>query len=196
MTKEQLLELERVGEKSADNLLAAIQRSKSRGLARLLGGLSIRHVGTTVARKISQHFGTLEGLIAADTEELAAIDEVGPIIAESVHDFFQSDYGQSVRQDLARIEGLDTTQEVVAPAGPEGPLAGKTLVVTGKLEKFTREGIKELILRHGGRAASSVSKGTDYVVAGEKAGSKLAKAEQLGITVLSEDEFQRLIEPE
>jgi len=192
LTPEALEGLERMGRKSAENLLAGIEASKRRGLARLLNGLSIRHVGARVATLLAEHFGTMEKLLDADRDELADIPEIGPVIADSVH-AFATKFGRRIVQDLSSLGvGMKSTH---TPKPKTGPLAGKTVVVTGTLEKYGREEIEELIERHGGRAGSSVSKNTDFVVAGRKAGSKLAKAEELGIQVLSEEAFQRLIEP-
>ena len=192
LTAEQLLTLERMGKKSSENLLAGIEASKDRGLARLLNALSIRHVGTTVARVLAESFGTIGALREASVEQLSEINEIGPIIAESVHEFLDSEFGMASVDDLA---ALGVTME--APQRDEEErseiLAGKTLVVTGTLVKYTRDEIKELIVQHGGRAASSVSSKTDYLVAGEKAGSKLTKAESLGVAVLTEEEFEALI---
>jgi DNA ligase (NAD+) len=192
LTLEQLLTLERMGKKSSENLLAGIEASKDRGLARLLNALSIRHVGTNVARVLAEHFGTMEALRGASVEQLSAINEIGSVIAQSVYDFLASEFGSGTIDDLA---ALGVTMEVPQIAGEERSqiLAGKTLVVTGTLVKHTREEINELIVRHGGKAASSVSSKTDYVVAGEKAGSKLAKAESLGVKVLTEEEFEGLL---
>lgn len=195
LTREQLTALERMGEKSADNLVTNVAASKDRGLARVLNALSIRHVGTRVAALLADHFRSMDRLMAAEADELAAVEEIGPIIARSVYDFFRSDFGQMVVADLREAGVVMEMPQEDRPAGP-GPLAGKTLVVTGTLSKFTREEIEELIARSGGRAASSVSKKTDYVVAGEKAGSKLAKAQELGIPVLTEDAFQALLNGE
>lgn len=189
---EQLVELERVGKKSAENLVAAITGSKSRGLARLLNGLSIRHVGARVAAVIAQHFGTLQAVMQASIDDLAEINEVGGVIGQSVHEFFHSDYGRQIADDLTAL-GLDTTEQQAAPAPSQGPLAGKSVVVTGTLERYTRAEIEQLIQEQGGRPASSVSKSTDMLVAGDKAGTKLAKAQKLGITVLTEAEFDRLV---
>lgn len=192
LTEEHLLTLERMGKKSSENLLAGIEASKDRGLARLLNALSIRHVGTTVARVLAESFGSMDSLRNASAEQLSEINEIGPIIAESVQEFLASEFGSAAIDDLAS-QGV--VMEVPQAAGEERSeiLAGKTLVVTGTLVKYTRDEIKELILRHGGKAASSVSSKTDYVVAGEKAGSKLAKAEKLGVAVLTEEEFETLL---
>ncbi len=192
LTLEQLIELERMGKKSTENLLAGVAASKSRGLARLLNGLSIRHVGQRVAQVLAQHFGTMEALEAATEEQLAEVNEVGGVIAKSVFDFVHSEHGRETIKDLRSL-GLDMTTPKRAVPASEGPLAGKTIVVTGTLKNYSREAIQEKITALGGRAASSVSKKTDFVVAGEEAGSKLDKAQKLGVKVIDEAEFDRLI---
>ncbi len=186
-----LVNLERMGEKSSENLLAAIEASKSRGLARLLNALSIRHVGARVASVLAEHFHSMEDLQKATVEDLSEIQEIGPVIADSVHGFLDADFGRRTIEDLA-AQGLKMSAPRPARRN-EGKLAGKTFVVTGTLEKYGREEIQELITQHGGRAASSVSKNTDYVVAGEKAGSKLEKAGELGIPILTEQQFDELL---
>lgn len=191
LTLEQLTGLERMGKKSSENLLAGIEASKKRGLARLLNALSIRHVGTRLANVLAEHFGSIDELSSASLEALSDVNEVGPIIAKSVHEFLHSPIGQHIIADLKGV-GVDMTGPKRKAAA--GPLAGKTLVVTGTLTRYSRDEIEELIARAGGRAASSVSKNTDYVVAGEKAGSKLDKARQLGVPILSEDEFEKLLQ--
>jgi DNA ligase (NAD+) len=190
--QDRLLGLERMGRKSADNLLAGIEASKGRGLARLLNALSIRHVGTRVAAVLAESFPSMAPLTAASVEQLSEINEIGPIIAQSVYEFLHGEFGM---ETIAELQQLGVNMESTA-AAVEGPrvLEGKTLVVTGTLVKYTRDEIKDLITRHGGRAASSVSKKTDYVVAGEKAGSKRTKAQQLDVPVLSEEEFDKLLE--
>ncbi|MGD9128441.1 MAG: NAD-dependent DNA ligase LigA [Planctomycetia bacterium] len=182
--------LERMGTKSSENLLSAIEASKTRGLARVLTALSIRHVGTGVARRLADEFGTIDRLADASVDEIAAVRDIGPIIAESVFDFLQSDYGKEVIKDL-RGQGVILEAEQAEDAA--AIFEGKTFVVTGTLTKYTRDEIKEMITRYGGHASSSVSKKTDYLVAGEKAGSKLTKAQDLGVTVLSEAQFESLI---
>ena len=190
LTTEQVAELERMGQKSSENLVTQIGASKQRGLARLLNALSIRHVGTSVATILAEHFGSIERLAAATLEEISDVEEIGEIIAQSVHDYLDGDYGRRVVAELSEL-GLDMTADVVE--ADSDALDGKAIVVTGTLERYTRDEIKELITRHGGRATSSVSKKTDLVVAGRDAGSKLAKAEKLGVTVISEEEFETLI---
>ncbi|MFO0012623.1 MAG: NAD-dependent DNA ligase LigA [Planctomycetota bacterium] len=187
-----LMSLERMGKKSAENLLDGIQASKSRGLSRVLNAISIRHVGQRVAQVLARRFGTAARLLAAPQEELSQVDEIGPIIAKSVYDFCQSEDGRQIFEQLQNSGVLlETTEEDTVD--DQGPLAGKTVVVTGTLKGFSRDEIEKLIERMGGHASGSVSKKTDYVIAGESAGSKLAKAQQLGIPVLSEEEFRKMV---
>jgi DNA ligase (NAD+) len=192
LTEKQLTSLERMGKKSADNLLAGIETSKSRGLARLLNALSIRHVGNRVATVLAEHFGSMKELQQASEEQLSEVNEIGPIIAHSVFEFVHSPFGREIIDDLS-AQGVKMTAPKKAASTTVGPLAGKTLVVTGTLGKYGREEIEELIAKLGGRAVSSVSKNTDYLVVGEDAGSKLDKAKKLGVSVLSEKEFEKLI---
>jgi|688.fasta_scaffold02852_9 DNA ligase (NAD+) len=195
LQESQLLKLERFGQAKADNLLAAIASSKQRGLARVLTAVSIRHVGSRVASVLAKHFQDIQRLQSASQEELAQVSEVGPIIARSVYGFLHGETGQSIIAGLAEAGVLlsepDSTSNQTGTQGIS--LAGKTLVVTGTLVKYKRHEIEQLILQLGGRAASSVSRSTDYVVAGENAGSKLDKAKQLNVPVLTEDQFQQLI---
>jgi DNA ligase (NAD+) len=192
LTQDDLMKLERMGRKSSEKLLAGIAASKGRGLARLLNALAIRHVGARLAVVLAEHFGSIDALIAATEEDLAAVDEVGPVIAQSVYQYLSGEYGGST---IAELRELGVNMEAPRSAGPktDGALAGKTLVVTGTLSKYTRDEIEELIARHGGRATSSVSKSTDYLVAGEKAGSKLTKARDLGVPVISEAQLDEII---
>jgi len=186
-----LMELERMGRKSLDNLLDGIEASKDRGLSRLLNGLSIRHVGARVAAVLAEHFGSIDALMEAELEEISRINEIGPVIAQSVHDFLHGDFG---RQTIDDLRGQGVRMEASRPSGKSARvLEGKTLVVTGTLKKYSRDEIKEQIERHGGRATSSVSKNTDYLVVGESPGSKLDKAQQLGVPVIDEQEFERML---
>lgn len=192
LTAEELTKLPRVGEKSAKNLLAGIEASKSRGLARLLNALSIRHVGSRVAEILADRFETMEALQKTDVETLSDVHEIGQIIAESVVEYFSSELGEHSVQDLKEMgvsmKALPRRSQV------ESKLTGLNVVVTGTLSKYSRREIQDLIKQHGARASSSVSKNTDYVVVGEDAGSKLTKAQELGIPVLTEDEFEALIQ--
>ncbi len=186
-----LTELERMGKRSSEKLLVAIEGSKTRGLARLLNALSIRHVGTRVASVLAEHFHDLAKLQDATVEDLSAIHEIGEVIARSVYDFLQSDFGNKTLKDLVAL-GVRMTATSPPKRQLEG-IAGKTFVVTGTLSRRTREEIQQLITQAGGRAAASVSKNTDYVIAGEKAGSKLEKAQALGIAILSEADIEKLL---
>ncbi len=188
---DQLLALERMGKKSAQNLLDEIEKSKTCGLARLLAGLSIYGVGETMAIQLAEAFPSIDLLLAATKDELADIKGFGPKRAESIYTFFHSPAGRKLVDDL-RGAGLKLTEDVKAKA-TVGPLVGKTVVATGTLQNYSRKQIEEVIVRHGGKSASSVSKKTDYVVVGDDAGSKLDKARQLGVPVLTEQEFDRLI---
>jgi DNA ligase (NAD+) len=192
LREDQLLELERMGKKSAQNLLAGIAASKDRGLARLLNALAIRHVGARVAAVLAENFRDLEELAQADQQRLSQIHEIGEIIAGSIYEFLHSDHGRKTLEDLRGV-GVQMNSLVPTAGAARGRLTGKTLVVTGTLSNYSREEIEERIRQHGGRAASSVSKKTDYVVAGAKAGSKLDKARKLGVTVLDEAAFERLL---
>lgn len=190
LTNDQVMKLERMGQRSSDKLLEGIAASKERGMARLLTALSIRHVGTTVASVLAKRFGSFETLAKASIEELTSIHEIGDAIARSVFEFFQSESGQRIVADL-HSQGVKMEADQVAPVGNK--LAGMTIVVTGTLINFTRESIEEAIRMNGGKPGSSVSKKTSLVVAGENAGSKLAKAQELGIKVIDENEFQQMI---
>ncbi len=187
---EDLLQLERMGEKSAQNVLAEIDRSRQQGLDRLLAGLGIRHVGNRVAYVLASAFGSLNALKQATQEQLAAIHEIGAIIADSVYDFFHNEASLAAVEALQRV-GVNPTFE--QPTAADQPLLGQTIVVTGTLARMKRDEIEALITSLGGKAAGSVSKKTSFVVAGENAGSKLAKAQQLGIEVITEDQFLQRI---
>lgn len=187
-----LISLDRMGKKSSQNLLDGIAASKTRGLARVLNALSIRHVGITVAGSLAEHFTTMDKLREADIEEIAAIDEIGPTIADSVFQFLRDPLGELTIAGLAEA-GVLMEHESTTVEGTPTIFEGKTIVVTGKFERFTRDQIQDLIRQHGGKAASSVSKQTDFLVAGENAGSKLDKARQLGVDVLSEEQFSEVI---
>jgi DNA ligase (NAD+) len=157
-----------------------------------LAGLGIRMVGESVAELLAQEFGNINDLEKASTDRLAQIEGIGPERAESIHQFFQSKSGKKLIDDLRSL-GVKLTEDGKPKAKGGGDLKGKTFVVTGTLAEYSREEIEDLIKQHGGKATGSVSKKTDYVVAGEKAGSKLEKARELGVAVLSEKEFEKLI---
>ncbi|MCL4118225.1 UNVERIFIED_CONTAM: hypothetical protein GTU68_053867 [Idotea baltica] len=179
--REELVQMERVGEKSIDRLLGGIDASRRQPLWRLLTGLNIRHVGQSNAQVLEAAFGTMDEIAAQTEEALAAVDDIGPVIAASVFQYFQSEYGQHTLRDLKAL-GLN----MGTPIDPSLKKSADEQKLTGKL---SREDAKQLIRDHGGKASSSVSKKTDLLVAGEKAGSKLTKAEELGVKVLTEQEF-------
>jgi len=194
LTMDALLPLERMAQKSAENLLAAIERSKHQGLARVLVGLSIRHLGPTAAQAVARTLGSLDRVEAASVDELTAIDGVGRVIAESVCAFFASDHNRVVLDKL-RTAGVDLTAPMAATnSAVDDSLAGLTFVLTGTLEHMTREEAQTEIEARGGKVTGSVSKKTSYVVAGASPGSKLTKAEQLGVAVLDGPGLQRLLD--
>ena len=188
---EKLGTLPRMGDRSVQNILTEIERSKSRGLARVLAALGIRYVGGQNATLLAGEFGSIDALAAASREELEATEGIGPQIAESVAFFFDREPNRAVVERL-RASGLDLTAPL-RPREPVGPLAGKTFVITGTLPSLTREEATALITDAGGKAAGSVSKKTDYVIAGDEAGSKLAKAQSLGIPILDEAGLRDLV---
>jgi DNA ligase, NAD-dependent len=188
--KEQLLALERVGEKTADALLAQIERSKSAGLARVLLGLGIRFVGERTAQLLAEHFGSMDALMRAGADELEAVNEVGPKVAQAIAEFFAVEKNRELVKDLATL-GLAMTAEKRVKTST---LEGLTFVLTGTLPNLTREIAKEKIESAGGKVSGSVSKKTSYVVAGEEAGSKLDKANSLGVAVVDEEGLLALLE--
>ena len=191
LTFEQLKNLERMGEKSAQNLLDAIEKSKRVSLDRFLYALGIRHVGEHIARVLANHFGSLEKIKAATEEDLMQIHEIGPQVARSIVQFFSEQRNLDTLEKLFR--GGVQIQEPAAEGEADQRFEGMTFVFTGALERFTRDEAERLVEERGGRAASSVSRKTTYVVAGPGAGSKLQKARELGIPVLSEQEFLEML---
>lgn len=191
LAKPQLVALERMGEKSADNLLAAIAESKKQNLDRLLFALGIRHVGAKVARILALHFGSMEKLMAAEADEIAAIEDIGPKIAESVVTYFAVPSNIDLIERLREL-GLNMKMEA-AELDVSHPFYGKTMVFTGTMPTLDRATAQTMAQQVGAKVTGSVSKKTDYVVAGAEAGSKLTKAQQLGVTVIDEAEFLRLL---
>ncbi|RDI36702.1 NAD-dependent DNA ligase LigA [Falsibacillus pallidus] len=191
LTKEDLLGMERMGEKSASNLLKAIEDSKANSLEKLLFGLGIRHVGAKAAKTLAQAFDTMDKLAASTIEELTSINEIGQKMADAVAAYFDNDEVQDLLNELkeAGVNMEYKGPKPVAAAESDSILAGKTVVLTGKLEKLTRNEAKEKIELLGGKVTGSVSKKTDLLIAGEDAGSKLAKAEELGIEVWDEEKM-------
>ena len=176
---------------NAEKFLTALEEAKSRPLWRILVALSIRHVGPTAAQALAQNFGSIEAIAKASTEQLAGVDGVGEVIAESIVEWFSVDWHLLI---IEKWRKAGVVMEGVAKSSLPQTLAGLTIVVTGSLEKFTRDGVSEAITERGGKAASSVSKKTDYVVVGESPGSKAQKAEELGVRIINEAEFVTLLE--
>jgi len=190
LTVDEVADLERFAEKSAVNLVAAIQASKTRGLARLLNALGILMVGERVASLLANQFGSMERLLAASETELNEIRGIGDELAQSIRRFFDDETNREVIRRLAEAD-VEMTQPGVETERPQ-PLASRTFVVTGALSSLTREAARELIERLGGRVTSSVSKKTSYVVVGEAPGSKADDARRLGVEILDEAAFLKL----
>ncbi len=189
LQKPELIELERMAEKSADNVIRAIEASKPRPLWRFVTALGIRHIGAQSAQILAEYFGSLDAIMNATQEELAEIDQIGPTMAESVYEYFRDTRNQAVIKELLAA-GIRPQQP---RARRSSKLAGKTIVVTGSLENFTRQQIEQAIRQAGAKASSSISKKTDFVLAGENPGSKLDKASKLGVKVISEKQFMELL---
>ena len=185
-----LTALERLGEKSAANLVAGLEKSKQTSFARFLYALGIRHVGETTAKDLAKHFGGIDRLMAAGVDELLQVNDVGPIVAQSIRAFFDQPHNVEVVEQL-RAAGVQWPEQAAA-LGPQ-PLAGKTLVLTGTLPTLSRDDAKALVEAAGGKVVGSVSKKTSYVVAGAEAGSKLDKARELGVVVVDEDGLRELL---
>lgn len=182
--------LERMGEKSAANIIAAIDRSKNTTLARLVYAIGIRHVGERTAQMLAQHFGTLEQVAGASEEELAEVPDVGSVVGKSIAVFFAQ---EDTRRVIGKLLNAGVRYEPAALCAETSELGGKTFVFTGGLETMTRDEAEELVSQMGGKPSSSVSRNTDFVVAGEKAGSKLDKARELGVAVISEKDFLQMV---
>jgi DNA ligase (NAD+) len=189
LSLETLMQLDRMGKKSSLNLLAQIEESKHLDLSRVIFGLGIRHVGERTAQILAKHFGSMEALSRATQEELEGVFEVGPIVAESIYQFLARPENLAVIERL-REAGLNLSAKTVKRSAE---LQGKQFVLTGKLPTLSREQASALIEQHGGRVTTSVSQKTDYVLAGEDAGSKLDKARALGITVIDEPQFLKMV---
>jgi DNA ligase (NAD+) len=190
LTTDDFMQFERMGDKLAENLLSAIKNSKERELARFIYALGIRQVGEHTAKLLASAFGSIDNLMRAPEEELLAIREVGPQVAQSIRSFFRNPENLRVIERLLAAGATPTVEEKKVG----GKFTGKTFVFTGALTRFTRDEAKRLVENEGGHAAGSVSRKTDFVVAGEEAGSKLDKARALGVKVISEEEFLEMVE--
>jgi DNA ligase (NAD+) len=193
LSLEQLSGLERMAEKSAQNLLDALHKSKQTTLARFLYALGIREVGEATAKALAGHFGTLAAIREADEEQLQETPDVGPVVAAHIVAFFRQTHNQEVIDALTNRDGANIYwPDVVLPTAETQPLRGKTFVITGTLSR-SRDEIKAELEALGAKVSGSISNKTDYLVAGEKAGSKLSKAQALGVAVLDEAALQALI---
>ncbi|WP_324669812.1 NAD-dependent DNA ligase LigA [Geochorda subterranea] len=190
---DRLATLERMGPKSAANVVGAIQASKGRGLARLLYALGIRHVGEGTARDLARHFGSIEAIMQASVEELMKVPDVGEVVARSIREFFDEPANRRLVQELASL-GVVTTQAREPRPSAASPFVGKRVVVTGTLARYSRREVEELLASLGAQVSGSVSAKTDYLVVGESPGSKLDKARALGVTILDEPTFYRVLE--
>jgi DNA ligase (NAD+) len=191
LTAERLTKVERMGKKSAANLMEQIERSKRRDFWRLIFGLGIRHVGERSAQALAGTFGSMTALIEASKEQLQAVPDIGPVVATAVRAYLDDPRNRELIRELADA-GLRMDAPLTSRAKP-GPLTGKTFVLTGTLSSLSREAAADAIQALGGKVTSSVSKRTDYVVVGSDPGSKLAKAESLGVPTLDEPAFKRLV---
>jgi DNA ligase (NAD+) len=192
LQKDELAELERMGEKSAQNLIEAIEESKNTTLSRFLYALGIREVGEATASGIAAHFGQLDRIIEASEEELEAVPDVGPVVASRIRAFFDEEHNRTVIAGL-RESGVHWKETQPRAVPQDGPLAGKTFVLTGTLSSMTRDEAKDRIQAMGGKVTGSVSKKTTFVVYGEKPGSKLRKAQDLDVDTLDEEQFEVLL---
>ena len=193
LSAEELAALERMGEKSAENLVAALEKSKETTLERFLYALGIREVGEATAINLARYFGDLDALMDADQAALEAVPDVGPVVAAHIHAFFAEDRNRKVIRALRDL-GVTWPKTEAAGLAEGGPFAGKTVVITGTLQSMTRDEAKERVLAAGGKVTGSVSKKTDFVVVGENAGSKLEKAESLGVETIDEERFAELLD--
>jgi DNA ligase (NAD+) len=189
---EQIAALERMGEKSAKNFIDAVAASKSRDMWRVLFGLGILHVGAGVAKALARHFATLDQVFAASAEQLTETEDIGEVIARSIVDWHGNPENRKLIERLSQA-GLNFKSSLYQPAAKAGPFAGKTFVLTGTLPTLTREEATAKIEALGGKVSGSVSKKTDFVLAGEDAGSKLGKAQKLGVKIISEAEFLKML---
>lgn len=193
LTKEKLLQLERMGDKSSENLLQAIERSKRRPLARFLYALGIRYVGEFVAQLLAEHFGSLRRIMEASFEDLLAIEGIGPKVAEAVWQFFRNPENRAMLEELEALGVVPEEETAEVTASPGGPLQGKTFVFTGALSRFSRKEAEELVRQKGGKVANAVSRKVDYLVVGENPGGKLEEARQKNVRILTEEEFYEMM---
>lgn len=191
LKKEDIASLKKSGDKFADNLINAINKSKKNNLDKLISSLGIRHVGTKAAKTLAREYKTMDNLMKASEVNLSLVDDIGAITAKSICEFFEQEQSKELIKKLkaAGVKMSNTEEEEEG----DNRFSGMTFVLTGTLEKYTRDEASDIIEKFGGKTSGSVSKKTAYVLAGEEAGSKLTKAQELGITVITEDEFEEMI---
>jgi DNA ligase (NAD+) len=182
--------LKKNGKKFAQNLIDSINNSKENDLYRLITALGIRHVGVKAAKTLARKYKSLDNLATASFESLSMIDDIGPIVANSIKEFFEQDQTIDL---INRLKNSGVNINAIEDENLDNRFEGKVFVLTGSLEKYTREEASNIIEKFGGKTSSSVSKKTDYVLAGEEAGSKLTKAESLGVKIINEDEFEKMV---
>ena len=187
--KDDISALDKMGEKSAENLLSALEKSKYNELSKLITALGIRHIGEKAAKVLAARYKNMDSFINATEEELTMISEIGPVMAKSIREFFSSAQNNDF---IERLKLAGVSMDTVAETNDDSRFSGKTFVLTGTLEKYTRSEASKIIENFGGKTSSSVSKKTDFVLAGKEAGSKLDKANALGVRVISEDEFEEM----
>ena len=187
---EDIASLKKNGKKFAQNLVDAIENSKKNDLSKLITALGIRHVGVKASRMLAKKYKTMDNLMNASFDELSMIDDIGPIVANSIREFFLEDQTKDL---ISKLKTAGVNMNSLEEESEDNRFEGKTFVLTGSLEDFTRNEASEIIERLGGKTSGTVSKKTDYVLAGEDAGSKLTKAQNLGVTVISEAEFKEMI---
>ena len=190
LTFEQIASLKKSGKKFAQNLVDAINQSKQNDLHKLITALGIRHIGSKSAKTLSKHFGQIDKMMQAEVEELSQIEEVGEITAKSIYDFFRQ---EQTKDFIHRLQQAGVNTSVLTQEETDNRFQAMTFVLTGALEEFTREEATSVIERLGGKVSSSVSKKTTYVLAGEEAGSKLTKAQTLGVSIINEQQFKEMI---
>jgi DNA ligase (NAD+) len=188
ITKEEILSLERMGEKSADNFIKSVEGSKNVGLGRVIYALGIRHIGEVASSALADKFGSIDALFDATIEQIKEVDDFGEIMAKSVFDFFSKESTREMVEKL-RNAGVSMANEIKEKSNE---FEGLTFVLTGTLENMTRDEASDMIKARGGKVSSSVSSKTDYVLAGESAGSKLTKAQSLGIKIIDKEEFLKM----
>ena len=190
LTKEDIASLRKSGDKFAQNLLDSIEKSKSNDLSKLINSFGIRHIGTKTSKILARRYKTLDNLVNATLEELSVIEDIGPVIAKSVYEFFKQEQTLDL---IEKLKAVGVNMEYLAEDGADERFYGKTFVLTGSLEGYTREEASSIIEKFGGKTSNSVSRKTSYVLAGEEAGGKLTKAQALGVTIINESQFEEMI---